>query len=750
MSQKITYLDIRRGLWSMLDIASMFPLSEAHPIRHARSGNLIDEIQQHRPHLDFSISKKLEIDRFSTLWTLDLALREIIDPKPWQQKVLGLTPRPHVIDLVPELDIPYGALDIRRYNQIVSRKKYPDIFARKLPYGLMMRRSSLEVRRWTHRHRRWIIGTLMTICCITVPVLFFVKSSVENGYEKFLSLRHTNNLSEVRSILSSARDDFERANFLFIPFSWIPSEKIDIAHRAIDGWRLLSRGMSDILDSLPESSGANFTFDRSETIQPEYRPVSRDIFPLESLWIETPTDWIEKNNKILNQAFVDMNQAGDIYANVPVDSDISKKMHEVWILLSRGMKYFRYGIEHQKELLQFFGHDEPVRYLVLNQNRDEIRANGGFPGSVIVFTLYKWNILDLRRDDVYYYDWNLYPYKEPPPPWLALLTSNYGLRDVNYYPDFRMTLDKANSFIERSGDSTITSWIAIHQWFIEEILEKTWPVTVSGVTIPFDANNFSLLMSTLVENQFAREHHPKDILFRFGDALLEKIQEKKLYGSIFDVMENSWKNGEILFASRDESMDRVISEFRQELPWECEVIHNEQVGVSSEFHTASCVPNWIYPVFTSVSGNKSDRYIVRTYEWKTTKLHECTYENKITISLKHTYGAVDTDKIRSYMDQIGIKDKKEREKLEFIEWNGKNRAFTRLYVPHGSTLAFTGADITLTQHDYADEYSFMLETNPWSVTSKTLRYTVDIPDCQNSETSLSWTRQPGIRKLDIR
>jgi len=118
------------------------------------------------------------------------------------------------------------------------------------------------------------------------------------------------------------------------------------------------------------------------------------------------------------------------------------------------------------------GHDEPQRYIIFNQNRDEIRANGGFPGSVITFTLYKGNVLDYRTDDVYYYDWNLYPYKEVPPPGVALLTDNYGLRDVNYYPDFRETLEKANAFIERSGDATLTTGIAIHQGIVEDILKE--------------------------------------------------------------------------------------------------------------------------------------------------------------------------------------------------------------------------------------------------------------------------------------
>ena len=128
-------------------------------------------------------------------------------------------------------------------------------------------------------------------------------------------------------------------------------------------------------------------------------------------------------------------------------------------------------------------------------------------------------------------------------------------------------------------------------------------------------------------------------------------------------------------------------------------------GISS-----TCSPNWIYPVFTSVSGNKSDRYIARKYESKTTKLQDCTYENVVTLSLSHTYKKADTEKIKSYMDTIGIKDRAEREKLEFIEGNGKNRAFTRLYVPKSATLGFTGADITTTENEDAKVYSFMLET----------------------------------------
>lgn len=77
-------------------------------------------------------------------------------------------------------------------------------------------------------------------------------------------------------------------------------------------------------------------------------------------------------------------------------------------------------------------------------------------------------------------------------------------------------------------------------------------------------------MSTLVENQYAREHHPKDILFQFMNALFQKVQEERAYEFVFDEIEMAWNQGNILFASRDKSMDDFIAKFRKELPWECD------------------------------------------------------------------------------------------------------------------------------------------------------------------------------------
>ncbi len=99
-------------------------------------------------------------------------------------------------------------------------------------------------------------------------------------------------------------------------------------------------------------------------------------------------------------------------------------MQKMGQTLSRVASLLDWSLANDTRVENMLGHINPQRYIVFNQNRDEIRANGGFPGSILSFTLYKGNILDYHADDVYYYDWNLYPYKEIPPPGIALLTGN--------------------------------------------------------------------------------------------------------------------------------------------------------------------------------------------------------------------------------------------------------------------------------------------------------------------------------------
>lgn len=207
-------------------------------------------------------------------------------------------------------------------------------------------------------------------------------------------------------------------------------------------------------------------------------------------------------------------------------------------------------------------------------------------------------------------------------------------------------------------------------------------------------------MSTLVEAQYGRDLHAKTILFDFVNAFVKKINDTKKYDVVFNVLEQYWRDGEILMASRDEATENFLSEFKKKLPWECtsandgQQMMNSSGVISAELITtsspATCARNWAYPIFTSIGGNKTDRYMEREYAASTKKIQGCMYENTITISNTHTFFSLDKQAIKSYIKEFQITDPDMLQKIDFVEGNSPNKSFVRIFVPIGSSLIGSG------------------------------------------------------------
>ena len=753
----IISLDLRSGQGSTLDIASMFPFASTHAIRSTKP--ILDTLKRGEGKTyDFSLSNRLSLRRFRTIATLDLSTPEFWRPWLLTTKVLKIRPRFHTIDLVPPLTLPYGALDLRRGLPLLSERTYPDLYRRQLPTTLHIRREWKNIRKYAWKKRKSLLATLALLVSLSIPSLWYTRVLVEDGYARMSELRSIQDVEELKKLVRSI-------NILYTPYSILPSDTIELGSIAIDAWLSLSRGLESLVATLPDgtldNSGSLMRESLTETPSPSYRWDARDISPLVFFGIDAPTDWLESHQSEisnLKKSFDDAALALDRVRSL--DDPRSETILHISATLTRLSWILGFYEKNTQQILALLGHEWPERYIVFNQNRDEIRANGGFPGSVITFTLYKGNILDYRTDDVYYYDWNLYPYKEIPPPWLTLLTDTYGLRDVNYYPDFRETLEKANTFIERSGDATITTGIAIHQGLIEDILEAVWPVTLSGVNVPFSSENFSPLMSTLVEARHEAENNPKDILFRFIGALAGKIHDSRQYDTVYDVIERSFRNGEILIASRDSQTDTFLAKFRKNIPWVCTPVSSEQWTPSNEVQIKQqitnnkqqngCSPNWIYPILTSVSGNKSDRFMKRLYTSELSPIGSCRVLNKLTFTHTQGYSEKDTLLHTSYLDMIGLTDKGEREKMLYIQWNGKNRTYMRIYVPKGSTLTGSSLWIESVEKPEATVFTWIQETPVGASSSKTLRYELTLPNCDGKIPETEWYRQPWLRQTTFR
>lgn len=221
----IISFDLQLGKGNVLDVASMFPISETHAIRTTKP--ILDTLKYGEGKIyDFSLGHTLSVKRFRTLVTLDLSTPEFWKPSLLTSKILSIRPRFHTIDLVPPLEIPFGSLDMRSLRPIFSKRTYPDLYKRTLPASLHIRREWRNIRSYVKSKKKPIIATGIGLILLSVPALLYSKMLIEDGYARLISLR---SLRDRTSIIASIREssrDFERANILFMPFRIIPSDQI--------------------------------------------------------------------------------------------------------------------------------------------------------------------------------------------------------------------------------------------------------------------------------------------------------------------------------------------------------------------------------------------------------------------------------------------------------------------------------------------------------------------------------------------
>jgi hypothetical protein len=236
----IISFDLSHGAGHVIDIASLYPISSVHAIRTTKP--ILDTLKHGQGRVyDFSLSRKLSLKRFRTLVTLDLSTPELWQPSILTKKILQIRPRFSTIDLVPFLPIPYGALDLRKEEAILTDKRYPDIYERKIPTSLHVRREWKNIKSSLVKHRRPVVFTIALFVFLTVPLLWYTKYLVEDGFAQFAQIRSIDTPSEAIDLIQVSRGDFERANILFAPFRLIPHDTLTLAGTAIESGLSLTR-----------------------------------------------------------------------------------------------------------------------------------------------------------------------------------------------------------------------------------------------------------------------------------------------------------------------------------------------------------------------------------------------------------------------------------------------------------------------------------------------------------------------------
>lgn len=343
-------------------------------------------------------------------------------------------------------------------------------------------------------------------------------------------------------------------------------------------------------------------------------------------------------NKVLTASAMSEEDAADIEQMLGLirylpDSGGIKKIKD----LAADFESFKY----------IFGFDRPQKYLLVFQNPAEIRATGGFIGSVGIMDIVSAKIKNIKLEDVYGLDGQLKISTEPPPP-IKKISAAWSLHDANWFFDFPSSAEKIAWFYEKGGGSTPDGVIAVNPEVIKGILRITGPIFLAKYNQEIDESNFVDLAQEEAEANYDKTiNQPKLFLADFLAEFKKTVEALPLAKKIA-VMKSAIANldrKDIQLMFRDKGAEAFVESHG----W------GGQVNVTDKDYLAA--------VHSNVNGFKTDAMIKESQNLVSEISVDGSVVNTLTIIRAHTGSASNTG------------------------WYNKvNSDYLRVFVPKGSKL----------------------------------------------------------------
>jgi hypothetical protein len=293
-----------------------------------------------------------------------------------------------------------------------------------------------------------------------------------------------------------------------------------------------------------------------------------------------------------------------------------------------------------------FGGSESRKYLVVFQNTAELRATGGFMGSLAEVTIENGKLQDIRVPDqgIYATQGQLTKFVAAPEP-LQLLKARWELQDTNWFPEFPMSARKVLEFYEASGAPSFDGVIAVNSNVLPDIVALFEPISMPAYNKEISSENVLFEMQKAVEQEYDKEQNtPKAFVGDLLDELrlrLENVDQQKLLEMaqiLATDLEN--KNIQVYFTRNEEQASA------------------SQLGFTGELRKTS--GDYFFPVSTNIGGGKTDTIIDQQFVVDINIQADGTVMHNVSLKKTHT----------------GIKD---------AAFTGVNNVdYFRLYVPQGS------------------------------------------------------------------
>lgn len=348
--------------------------------------------------------------------------------------------------------------------------------------------------------------------------------------------------------------------------------------------------------------------------------------------------------KTVHQLAVDMGRISELLTGVDES-----------LVPDRYRLQFVEGRQHIQSLVKSFGTLDLItrtvvqmllgdkQALVILQNNNELRATGGFIGTLGSLSLSDGKIKNLNIRTVYDYDGQLRQYIEPPYP-LRVVGDRWFLRDSNWFFDFPTSAKIISEFYEKEGGETPDLIIACTAQVMVDLLKVTGPIKLPAYDVQLSAENF--VEQTQVSTSLAYDkiqNNPKQLLADAFPILMNKLGALQPADMIrvLASLQNSLAGKDIMLYSRDP----FLTDNFAKLNWDGSVKQADR--------------DYFAFVSSNLGGTKTDLYMQDTMTLSTALLDDGAVTNSFTLQRTNTL-PVGT----SYI----------------------NKSFVRIYVPLGSRL----------------------------------------------------------------
>ena len=239
---------------------------------------------------------------------------------------------------------------------------------------------------------------------------------------------------------------------------------------------------------------------------------------------------------LLNKLGPEIDQAAAARQQIPSSGLVSQLQNAIWefdrkldvVKLHRDVAALR---SQEPAIQRLLGSSGPQTYLVLEQDPAELRATGGFIGSVAFLTFDHGRIAPFEPIDVGAIDTNALGtlgfgsastgVPAPTPLVEAFHLNSLTLRDSNWSPDFPTSARQAELLLERETGRKVDGVIAIDPHLMARALEITGPIKVPETGDILDSHNFFATTLNRVELNLSANH--KSFLGAAAKAIVPRL-----------------------------------------------------------------------------------------------------------------------------------------------------------------------------------------------------------------------------------